>query len=162
MEVSHFKVSTHVFEKYHFSIKCCSVWMKCCSYNFYIIDGHLWSLQCSIVIHTEFVHHIYLLKVDGSLSFDSFNLYFQKVPFLDQVLQCVNEMLQLKFLHNSWPFMVTTVFNCDTCRVFTPYLFTKGRWRSLILKFQLIFSKSTIFGWSVAVLEWNAAVIIFT
>ena len=89
MEVSHFKVSTHIFKKYHFWMKCCSVRMKCCSYNFYIIDGHLWSLQCSIKM--------------------------------------------------------------DTCRVCTPYLFTKGRWRSLILKFQLIFSKSTIFGWNAAV-----------
>ena len=48
------------------------------------------------------------------------------------------------------------------CRVFTPYLFTKGRWRSLILKFQLIFSKSTIFGSNAAVCEWNAAVLSFT
>ena len=43
--------------------------MKYCSFNFYIIDGHLWSLQCSIKIHAEFLHHIYLLKVDGGLSF---------------------------------------------------------------------------------------------
>ena len=49
--------------------------------------------------------------------------------------------------------MVTTVFNCDTCRVFTPYLFTKGRWKSVILMFQLIFSKSTIFGSNAAVCE---------
>ena len=27
------------------------------------------SLQCSIVIHVEFVYDIYLIKVDGGLSF---------------------------------------------------------------------------------------------
>ena len=56
---------------------------------FYIIDDHVWSLQCSIKIHAEFLHHIYLLKEDGGLSFQSFNWYFQKVPFLDEVLLCV-------------------------------------------------------------------------
>ena len=45
---------------------------------------------------------------------------------------------------------------------FTLYLFTKVRWKSLILKFQLLFSKSTIFGSNAAVCEWNAAVVIFT
>ena len=69
MKVSHFKVSTHIFKKYHCRIKCCSVGMKCCSYNFYIIDGHLWPLQCSIKMDVEFLHHICLLKVDGGLSF---------------------------------------------------------------------------------------------
>ena len=99
MEVSHFKVSTHIFKKYHFWMKCCSVWMKCCSYN---------------------------------------------------------------FLHNWWPFMVTTVFNCVTCRVFTSYLFTKGRWRSLILKFQLISSQKVPFLDEVLqCVEWNAAVLSF-
>ena len=69
MEVSHFKVSTDIFKKYHFWMKCCSVKMKCCSFKFYIIDGHLWSLQCSIKNDAEFLHHIYLLKVDGGLSY---------------------------------------------------------------------------------------------
>ena len=54
MEVSHFKVSTHIFKKYNFVMKCFSVRMKCCSYNFYIIDGYLWSLQCSIKMDAEF------------------------------------------------------------------------------------------------------------
>ena len=71
MEVSHFKVSTHIFKKYH----------RICSYNFYIIDGHLWSLQCSIKMDAEFLHHIYLPKVDRSLIL-KFQLN-QKVPFLD-------------------------------------------------------------------------------
>ena len=129
--------------------------MKCCSYNFYIIDGHVWSLQCSIVIH-RVLTIFYLLK-DGSLSL--FQLIFWKCC---SVVVLEWNAAVLNFTHNWWPCMVTTVFNCDTCRVFTPYLFTKGRWKSLILKFQLIFSKSTIFGWSAAVCEWNAAVIIFT
>ena len=87
----------------------------------------------------------------------------EKVPFLDQVLQGVEwNACSLSFLHNWWS--ICGSLQCsikDGCKVLTPYLFTKGRWRSVVLKFQLIFSKSTIFGWSAAVCHWNAAVIIF-
>ena len=116
MEVSHFKISIHIFKRYHFWRKCRSVRMKCYSYNFYIIDGHFWSLQCSIVIHPQFVHHIYLLKVDGGLSFKVSTHIFKKYHFWIKCcsvrMKCCSFMFYIIDGH-SWSLQCSSKMNAE-------------------------------------------------
>ena len=144
-------------------MKCCSVRMKCCSYNFYIIDGHLWSLYCSIKMNAEFLHHTIFTKGRWRSLILKFQLRFWKSTIFGwSAAECRMKCCSFKFYiidGHLWSLQCLIKIHAEFLH---RYLFTKGRWKSLILKFQLIFSKSTIFGWSAAVLEWNAAVIIFT
>ena len=78
MEVSHFKFQLLFSKSTIFGSNATVCKWNAAVLSFTLLMVIYVSLQCSIKMEGEFLHHIYLLKVDGGLSFQSFNSYFPK------------------------------------------------------------------------------------